>query len=65
MCILHFTIDSMVVDVGNDILEIMTAEATVQVVNINKLWCEAQQTPAPCCDVAKDQKQQFCYILSR
>ena len=29
----------------------------------NKLWCEAQQTPPPCCDVEKGQKQQFHYII--
>jgi len=31
----------------------------------NKLWFAAQQTPPPCCHVAKGQKQQFHYILSR
>ena len=31
---------------------------------VNKLWCEAQQTPPPCGHLAKGQKQQFHYILS-
>jgi len=38
---------------------------SINVEKKNKLWCAAQQTPPSCCHVAKGQKQQFHYILSR
>ena len=59
---MHNNVANVYVKFNYDRLRIDKASGNFR--KTNKLWCEAQQTPPPCCDVAKAKNNNFISLHS-